>query len=228
MGKQRNGFVTNSSSSSFIFDNSWSIESVYGLLVNSSESLLKLKKYLDEILEDSRYSERLDRLRENSEDFSVMWELEDALMADKALEQCMTTQLNDEKLDIGYMDFIDFYTDNWDIDKIEKLVELQNYDDFKHNPAFEMCITDLAKTNEKLRGLVMGILTWYLDDYDDDNYDEYMEFSNGIYSLTTDDAFAMAREKLGQIVIDSWCGNIPSILVEIMRNYTSKQCNHMG
>lgn len=240
MGKSRKGFVTNSSSSSFIFKGHYNVEGVYYLVREIAEKLLKVHDKLTEAIEDSfEGSDLLNFVKTFDKNGSESWheyfKAENKITDDY---KYVTSQFIEEAelFNVDAEEFItNFYLDESAVKKCKDLLECETYAMFKEKKPFEMDIYNIANLvndEDNMRGTIIEMLTWYNDDLDDDTpfgYNEKFEkYYSSLYSASKEELCKIALEKLGDVAISSTCGYIPYILVDELVEYTVKHCNHMG
>ena len=229
MGKSRKGFVTNSSSSSFIFKG-YKADGVYYLIREIAEKLNVVKEKLDEVIGDSADYEDLEFVRgfnfmDNTSDWARYFNIKERFERDyrHVVEQFIEEA---ELYSIIGEDFISgYYMDKYVPKKCSVLLECPTYEEFKEKNSFEMNIyniSDLLSDNcDDVRYAVISMINWYEDDGSERIY-------KSLIKATKEELYKIALDKLGDAVVSSSDGDIPYIIATELENYTTKQCNHMG
>ena len=238
--KYRLDFVTNSSSSSFIFgkpnENTITIDDVYTLIKNLASDLIDIIDVIDKIASTtSEFKEYYLNLR-GYKNILSKFDVYDRLRNDNDFHQIVmeefkkhniTLQDDSKNSDLGftYTSFLFCYTDNYDISWIRRIA--------KNGHLFCCDEVDFKEakyhSNEEHKERIEECLDWYLsndilDDYREFDWDfgELREFRKDV------SVYALAHQYLGEIALlgDDPC--MPSFLYDYLKTKIEYACMHMG
>ncbi len=238
--KYRLDFVTNSSSSSFIFgkpnENTITINDAYNIIKKLASDLIEIIDAIDKTVSTiSEFKEYYLNLRGHKNILS-RFDVYDRLRNDKNFYQIVmekfkkyniALQDDSKKPNTGftYTSFLFCYTDNYDISWIRRIAKngylfCCDEVDFKEANSLD---------NEQFKERVEECLDWYLprgtlDDYREFDWDfgELKEFRKDV------SVYALAHQYLGEIALlgDDPC--MPSFLYDYLKTKIKYACMHMG
>lgn len=219
--KIRLDFVTNSSSSSFIFGEPGgtvlNIEDIVKLIKELSKKLLRLVEFGDSMIPSAK-GVMLDISKRDEWD---RYALIDKLRDRKDLESAIEFYMKDNKVDVGWSEFLYLYTSSTDIDKLKEIVE------YESNSSLPLPVDFIKLSDEDISNFsdAEDLLLWYWDELDSSvtkNEDYYTK------GLEEKDVTSMAHKVLGEIAVTGYCGDFPDALVALMQDEVIFGCNHMG
>lgn len=219
--KIRLDFVTNSSSSSFIFGEpggtSLKIEDVVKLIKDLSKKLLDLVEFGDSLILNIKELGLNGVERESWDQYRLVDKLRDR----RDLESAITFYMQDHKVDIGWREFLYLYVSSTDIDKLKSIVEYSSVESLPLPIEFIKLSDRSIHTFHEAEDL----LTWYWSELDKDITKDDSYYTRGLSEQETVD---MTHECLGEIALSGYCGDIPSALVSLILDEVLFGCNHMG
>lgn len=216
--KIRTDFVTNSSSSSFIFGKplgvSVSKESVFNQLKIICSSMLFIIDELEMIyFKDEEYKKKVLFLRENCNDYSKISSVIDIVKKDS--KNMFVYLVNKENLEFSSQECFDVFTNELDVlTQIKKFVTYKNFNEYKKEPIFYFNIVDFREQDNKDDiSDIETVAYWYLDD---------IKSNKGI-PLST-----LCYNELGEVAITSESGYIPYFITHYLEKHLTYFCGHMG
>lgn len=235
--KIRNGFVTNSSSSSFIISktqNFNSKEEVYQFMRN------EFREWKNKVTEMIKFCRSDKRFKVSKKDGYTKIEVVGHKVCSDEWDKL--NEMMVDKFGIELWDNLDYDT-SW-IDKYDNYEDFRNYCETNPNSydtrypfeIVDMTSTDSSNDEEYSK----EIIGWYIPCYDeeDENYvnrlceycsikDKCHEDKNKVRNIETR-ANTIKGILNGRFVVYSECGYIPDGIVEKLRSVSTLSCNHMG
>lgn len=218
--KIRLDFVTNSSSSSFIFGEpggtSLKIEDVVKLFKELSKKILAAIEYSDTLILNSKEFKLSDN-RDTWDSFKVRDMLEDR----KDLESAITFYMKDNGIKLDWSDFLCYYTNGYEIERLKKIVEDESSTSLPLPVEFiKLSDRDISKFED-----ADDLLCWYWDELDESiTNNEYFHTKE----LSEEETVNKAHEYLGEVAVTGYCGDIPQSLVSMLYDEVLFGCDHMG
>ena len=223
--KYRLDFITNSSSSSFIFgkpnSNTIKINDVWSFIVKSAENLLSIINYLDELVYITPIiSNNLKLVRNNDDNNKIRNIFRKQLYDSYAFRLELKNRLDlldisigdnfSDNCDITYSQFIESYVNNSEIDKIKHIKD-------NINKSNDLYVIDFRKLSDNEYEIfdVSEIIRWYRVDLED--------------KLEEISPYELAYQNLGEIAL---CGendySLPNLLVIYLCSKLKYACRRMG
>ena len=218
--KIRLDFVTNSSSSCFIFGEpggtSLKIEDVVKLFKELSKKMLAAIEYSDALILNSKEFKLSDN-RDTWDSFKVR----DMLENRKDLESAITFYMKDNGIKLDWSDFLCYYTNGYEIKRLKKIVEDESNTSLPLPVEFiKLSDRDISKFED-----ADDLLCWYWDELDEGiTNNEYFHTKE----LSEEETVNKAHEYLGEVAVTGYCGDIPQSLVSMLYDEVLFGCDHMG
>lgn len=219
--KIRTDFVTNSSSSSFIFGvpngNTVSKESVFNDLKYIANEMLNIVNHLEMIyFQDAKYKKRVLKVRTMGYKYAPenRKKMEDLERSSKSL-LCYLRNMSNLMFSVAdcYSMFINEYDE---LESVKKFVKVPNYKTYEKDPIYNFKMLDFRDKKDSDDYFIEEIAYWYLDEIL-----EYDEIRYGDKSL-------LNYNNLGEIAIASSDLPLPSFMVSYLIEILNYSCNHMG
>ncbi len=222
--KYRTDFVTNSSSSSFIFgkpnENTITIDDVKKVIQQAAKELITAIDTIDNLMyKTSEFRHYSLKLRDY-ETYDI-WNYIDRFYHDKALEQLVLSGFKKCGINsIGYHDFLYCYFDVRQLNQIRAISNGKNI--------LPLDVVDFRNPEECFKEQVQECLEWYLPN---DTLDEYRNFDwdTCIKDFRKDvSIFELAHKHLGEVALlgDDPC--MPNLLYDYLKTKLPYTCMHMG
>lgn len=223
--KYRLGFVTNSSSSSYIFgrpnENTITIEGVWEFIKDSAAKLLAIIDYLDELVYMTPdVSDNLKRLRNGDDSYKLedkirqqldrLYAFQYELKSQFKMHDIVIEDSNNRPHNIHYFNFMCSYLDNAEVEWIRQIAN-------GSRDCLDVDIIDFRNPSDIYyqKRSVSKILTWYRMDLEE----EMNEISS----------YQLAYQHLGEVALfgeDDYC--LPDLLVNFLYCKLKYACMHMG
>ncbi len=223
--KYRLGFVTNSSSSSYIFgrpnENTITIEGVWEFIKDSAAKLLAIIDYLDELVYMTPdVSDNLKRLRNGDDSYKLedkirqqldrLYAFQYELKSQFKMHDIVIEDSNNRPHNIHYFNFMCSYLDNAEVEWIRQIAN-------GSRDCLDVDIIDFRNPSDNYyqKRSVSKILTWYRMDLEE----EMNEISS----------YQLAYQHLGEVALfgeDDYC--LPDLLVNFLYCKLKYACMHMG
>lgn len=223
--KYRLGFVTNSSSSSYIFgrpnENTITIEGVWEFIKDSAAKLISIIDHLDELVYMTPgVSDDLKRLRNGDDSYKLkdkirqqldwLYGFKYELKSQFKMYDIVIEDSNNRPHNIHYFNFMCSYLDNAEVERIRQIVN-GSWD------CLDVDIIDFRNPSDNYyqKRSVSKILTWYRMDLEE----EMNEIS----------PYQLAYQYLGEVALfgeDDYC--LPDLLVNFLYCKLKYACRHMG
>lgn len=222
--KYRLGFVTNSSSSSYIFgrpnENTITIEGVWEFIKDSAAKLLAIIDYLDELVYMTPdVSDNLKRLRNGDDSYKLedkirqqldrLYAFQYELKSQFKMHDIVIEDSNNRPHNIHYFNFMCSYLDNAEVEWIRQIAN-------GSRDCLDVDIIDFRNPSDIYyqKRSVSKILTWYRMDLEE----EMNEISS----------YQLAYQYLGEVALlgDDPC--LPPLLADFFYCKLKYACMHMG
>lgn len=223
--KYRLGFVTNSSSSSYIFgrpnENTITIEGIWEFIKDSAAKLLAIIDYLDELVYMTPdVSDNLKRLRNGDDSYKLedkirqqldrLYAFQYELKSQFKMHDIVIEDSNNRPHNIHYFNFMCSYLDNAEVEWIRQIAN-------GSRDCLDVDIIDFRNPSDNYyqKRSVSKILTWYRMDLEE----EMNEISS----------YQLAYQHLGEVALfgeDDYC--LPDLLVNFLYCKLKYACMHMG
>lgn len=223
--KVRTDFVTNSSSSSFIFGkpgkNTITVKDVVLDVKNKAKTILQIVEYLDRLVESMpNLSSDLEKIREGNGDFNLEFDFNQKLNKEKYLASIVEQQLKIYKLKLDVWDFLGAYSHQRQIDSLKNIANDTNAESLP----LKSVVVDLRKLNDSTVSNTYEALRWFSDELSKKVQNEIDESSHTDRNLIS----CLAHNNLGEVAIFGECGYLPNILVTLLYEEAKFGCDHMG
>lgn len=212
--KIRNDFVTNSSSSSFIFGEplgmTVSKESVFNELKIICSNMLYIINELEMIyFENEDYKKKILYLRKYYNNYDKIASMLN--IVEKDSKSLFSYLMSKEDLSFSVDDCFDVFINELGVlTKIKKFVTYNTFNQYKEKPVFYFNIVDFRVDNKDDYDDIETIAYWYLDAL------EQTEINNLCYN------------QLGEVAITSESSYMPNFIVHYLEKHLEYCCGHMG
>lgn len=223
--KIRYDFVTNSSSSSFIFgfpgENSITSEDVMNNIRDIAKKILCIMTYMDDMIKDIKYMGDyfINTVRNRGENYNynLSNKMEQDLLERKDIESAVMFKCKEIRLDTDWENIVDFYGSYNDIKVMKELAkDASNIEEILN----VRLINFRDKSNNIDRG-IYEILGWYGSDLDRRTQ---QKFKND----TQLSEYERAHKYFGEVAIYSSNDKIPYILKLLLMDEVLYGCLSMG
>ena len=233
--KIRYGFVTNSSSSSFIIKKKDSFNSVEDVYQTVKQLYVEFKNVIDNAVNACKDNPKYTIVRDKDDNNKVV---HITLTKEKGYDWLTETDAFEAEFGIGLLDYLG-YNLTW-------METCPTYQDFLKKFEGEygpFRILDFSKPEDRdsdEEESLMSILCWYMPCYDDNSrncntcrYTKYCDFNKKCPDLIDKVKDANGDidgvfEVFGQFCVASECGYIPDYVVQRLSGLSTFACNHMG
>ena len=226
--KYRLGFVTNSSSSSFIFGrpnkNTTTIDDTCKFIQGLATELIQILDDIDETMYKTpslrHYSKKC-----KSNTYMDGYELYNRFYRDKEFEQIVIEEF--KKHDIQGITYQDFLWGYFVFREYDWLKRIATYEDY-----FIVRLVDFRDSNKLYKERVAEMLEWYLPHDTLNDYRKVEWYTDTVYELLDlqDDApvSELAHQYLGEVALldDDPC--MPNLLYKYLKTKLKYACMHMG
>lgn len=212
--KIRNDFVTNSSSSSFIFGEplgmTVSKESVFNQLKMICSNMLYIIDELEMIyFENEDYKRNILYLRKNYSNYNKISSV--LSIVEKESKSLFSYLMNKENMEFSAQDCFDVFVNELGVlTQIKEFVTYNSFNEYKEKPVFYFNIVDFREDNKDDYDDIETVAYWYLDSLE----------QTGINNL--------CYNQLGEVAITSESCYIPNFIVNYLQEHLVYSCGHMG
>lgn len=231
--KVRYDFVTNSSSSSFIFGEpggyKLKVEDVVTLIKDLAKKLVAVTDQLDSLIKADKYLYTLVEEYKNATSYERKYELENKI-AETWVIETIKAQLKEQKIIDDTDDtesakelaeevlMVYLGTYSGELEKIKEIAESTD----KYSLPIKSEIIDLRKDSSIVSEYAEDIIGWY--EYED----ECKDIKDKMLKDKELTAQQIAHKYFGEIVIMGECGYIPDLIATLLYDKVKFGCNHMG
>lgn len=235
--KCRQDFVTNSSSSSFIFGlpggNDLSVEILFRQMQIWSRELFRLVDNIDNTLKTTMYHkyEAIQKLRKQNylelsfDDLRYRRQESQNNLKGVEFQRYFYSLLDVNNYKLSGEHFFDFYINEYNVlSKMKKFITYKSYNDYKKDSMrpFNFTIVDFKNIKDTDIGIVDEIVHWYCDEGD-------IELGTYFYrNYTKSEVKTKAYSELGEVAVYSDSNFLPGVLEDIMEQLVILSCGHMG